>query len=100
MNVIARKNLEAFWRRHPETEQSHRAWLTAVKTQNWANMNDVLGTYLKASPITADRCVFDIHGGDYRLIVAFKFSARIAFIKFIGTHARYDRVFAATVSEF
>ncbi len=63
-------------------------------------MNDVVGTYSKASPITAERCVFDICGGNYRLIVAFRFSAQVAFIKFIGTHARYDRVDAATVSEF
>lgn len=38
--------------------------------------------------------------GNYRLIVAFKYSAKVAFIKFIGTHAQYDRVSAATVSEF
>jgi mRNA interferase HigB len=100
MNVIARKNLEAYWRRHAETEQPLRAWLTAAKTQNWASMNDVLGTFSKASPITAERCVFDICGGNYRLIVAFKFSASVAFIKFIGTHAQYDRVSAATVSQF
>ena len=100
MNVIARKNLEAFWRRHPETEQPLRAWLAAVRTQNWTGMNAVLGTFSKASPITAERCVFDICGGNYRLIVAFKFSARVAFIKFIGTHAQYDRISAATVSGF
>jgi mRNA interferase HigB len=98
--MIARKNLEAFWLRHPETEHSLRAWLAAAKTRNWTSMNCVLGTFSKASPITAERCVFDICGGNYRLIVAFKFSARIAFIKFIGTHERYDRVSAATVSEF
>jgi mRNA interferase HigB len=100
MNVIARKNLDAFWLRHPETEQPLRAWLAAVRTQNWTNMNAVLGTFSKANPISAERCVFDICGGNYRLIVAFKFSARVAFIKFIGTHARYDRAPAATVSEF
>ena len=100
MNVIARRNLEAYWRRHPETEQPLRAWLMSARTQNWTSMNTVLGTFSKASPINAERCVFDICGGNYRPIVAFKFSARVAFIKFIGTHAEYDRVDAATVSEF
>src|SRR4051812_15253290 len=100
MNVIARRSLEAFWLRHPEKEQPLRAWLTAARIRNWTNMNEVVGTFSKASPVTAERCVFDICGGDYRLSVAFKFSARVAFIKFIGTHARYDRVSAATVSEF
>ncbi len=63
-------------------------------------MNAVLGIFSKASPIGAERCVFNICGGNYRLIVAFKFSARVAFVKFIGTHAEYDRVDAATVSAF
>jgi hypothetical protein len=48
----------------------------------------------------SERCVFEICGGNYRLVVAFKFSARVAFIKFIGTHAQYDRVTAATVPDF
>ena len=100
MNIIARKNLEVFWRRHPETEQPLRAWLAAAKAQNWTSMNDVLGTFSKASPVNAERCVFDVCGGNYRLIVAFKFSASVAFIKFIGTHAQYDRISAATVSQF
>jgi mRNA interferase HigB len=100
VNVIARKNLEAYWRRHPETELPLRVWLSAAKAHDWTNMNHVLRTYSKASPITSERCVFDICGGNYRLIVAFKFSARVAFIKFIGTDAQYDRVAAATVSDF
>jgi mRNA interferase HigB len=100
MNVIARKNLETYWHRHPETEQPLRAWLVAVQTKGWTGMDAVVRTYSKASPITAERCVFNICGGNYRLIVAFKFSARVAFIKFIGTHTEYDRVNAATVSEF
>ena len=100
MNVIARKNLEAFWRHHPETEQPLRAWLAAARTHEWGSMNAVLATFSRASPITSERCVFDICGGNYRLIVAFKFTARVAFIKFIGTHADYDRVSAATVSRY
>jgi mRNA interferase HigB len=100
VNVIARKNLEAFWQRHPEAEQPLRAWLMMAKRRNWTNMHAVLETYSKASPVNAERCVFDICGGNYRLIVAFKFTANVAFIKFIGTHARYDRISAATVSEF
>jgi mRNA interferase HigB len=100
VNVIARYNLEAFWRHHPETEQPLRAWLSAAKTANGASMSDVVRTYSKASPITAERCVFDICGDNYRLIVAFKFSAKVASIKFIGTHAQYDRVSGTTISRF
>jgi len=34
------------------------------------------------------------------MIVAFDFQRHIAFVKFIGTHAEYDRVDALTISQF
>ncbi len=34
------------------------------------------------------------------MIVALDFARGIAFVKFIGTHADYDRVDALTVSQF
>jgi mRNA interferase HigB len=30
-------------------------------------------------------------GAHYRLVVALKYSAQIAFIRFVGTHAAYDK---------
>ncbi|MEI9984277.1 MAG: type II toxin-antitoxin system HigB family toxin [Aliidongia sp.] len=100
MNVIARKHLVEFWARPPETEQPLRAWLVAAKAAQWSSMDAILRTYSKAGPINSERCVFDICGGNYRLIVAFKFPAKTAFIKFVGTHKAYDRINAATVSLF
>jgi mRNA interferase HigB len=41
-----------------------------------------------------------IAGGDYRLIVAFRFDLQIAWIKFLGTHGEYDKIDALTVSSF
>jgi len=38
-------------------------------------------------------------GNDYRLIVAFAYRMQWAFIKFVGTHAQYDQVDAATVDQ-
>ena len=100
MRVIARKNLAAFWLVHPETEGPLRAWLAATEAANWTSMTDIVATYSKASPINAERCVFNIHGNSYRLIVAVKFTKQLVFIKFIGTHAAYDKIDAATVSAF
>jgi len=34
------------------------------------------------------------------MIVAFDFGRSIAFVKFVGTHAEYDRIDALTVSSF
>ncbi|WP_434686122.1 type II toxin-antitoxin system HigB family toxin [Pseudanabaena minima] len=36
-------------------------------------------------------------GNNYRLIVAIRYDIGIVFVKFIGTHAEYDKVNAATI---
>ena len=50
--------------------------------------------------LNGERVRFEIAGGDYRLIVAFRFDLQIAWIKFLGTHAEYDKIDALTVSSF
>jgi mRNA interferase HigB len=44
-----------------------------------------------------DRVVFNICGNKYRLVVAVKYSFRILYIRFIGTHQEYDRIRAEEV---
>lgn len=43
---------------------------------------------------------FEVAGGNDRLVTAFDFQRQIAFVKFIGTHAEYDRIDALTVTQF
>lgn len=47
-----------------------------------------------------ERVRFEVRDGYYRLVVAFDFRRKIAFVKFVGTHAEYDRIDALTVSQF
>lgn len=100
MNVIARQTLAAFWAKHPETETSLREWLSRVKPATFHTMTEVQAAFPKAKVLNGERVRFEVAGGNYRMIVAFKFSARIAFVKFIGTHADYDRIDALTVAHY
>lgn len=56
--------------------------------------------YDNASIIANSRVVFNIKGNDYRLIVAIAYKMQYVFIKFIGTHKKYDAVDAASVDQF
>ena len=42
--------------------------------------------------LNRERVRFEVAGGNYRLVVAFDFRRQVAFVKFIGTHAKYDRI--------
>ena len=98
VNIIARRTLVAFWGAHPETKGSLQQWLKRARAAEWTSMNDLMLDFPKAKVLNAERARFEITGGNYRLVVAVKFSARIVFIKFIGTHAEYDRIDALKVA--
>lgn len=60
-------------------------------------MAQIGATFSKAKSVSGDRIRFEIGGRDFRPIAAFNFKRQIAFVKFIGTHAEYDRIDAASV---
>jgi mRNA interferase HigB len=63
-------------------------------------MEDVRLAAPGAKILNGERVRFEVAGGNFRMIVAFDFRRCIAFIKFIGSHAEYDRIDALTVSQF
>jgi mRNA interferase HigB len=63
-------------------------------------MDDVRLAAPNAKILNGERARFEIAGGNFRMIAAFDFGRGIAFIKFVGTHAEYDRVDALTVAIF
>jgi mRNA interferase HigB len=98
--MIARSTLVAFWERHPETKASLTHWQNVTKAADWKSVNDVQAAFSKAKALNGERVRFEVAGGDFRLIVAFDFRRAIAFVKFIGSHADYDRIDALKVTQF
>lgn len=100
MRIIKQATLRTFWERHPETEAPLRAWYDAVSTTKWTTMNDVMAGFPRAVALNGERVRFPILGGNYRLITAIHFPSQVVWIKFLGTHAAYDRIDALTVDEW
>lgn len=97
MCVIAVGKLRQFWNDHPDAEQPLKAWLDEVGNAVWAQPADIKAVYRSASILKNRRVVFNIKGNDYRLIVAIAFRLGIVYVKFVGTHAQYDKVDAETI---
>jgi mRNA interferase HigB len=100
MRLIARSTLAAFWMRHPEAQAPLERWEKILKTANWNSTAEVQAAVPGAKVLNGERVRFAVCGGNYRLIVSFDFPRRAAFVKFVGTHAEYDRVDALSVSQF
>ena len=64
---------------------------------DWSSPADVKADFGNASVLRNGRVVFNIGGNKYRLVVWINFPYRVAYVRFIGTHAQYDRIDAQTI---
>ena len=97
MRVISVGVLRDFWAQHPDAEQPLKTWFTTAKKARWASPADIRAQFGTASILQNNRVVFNIAGNKYRLVVAINYVAFILLLKFVGTHAEYDRIDAQTV---
>ena len=102
MRVIARKTLKEFWaqKRYAESRGPLEAWHDEACAASWKTPQDIKNLYASASFVGSNRVVFNIGGNKYRLVVEVQYAAGIVWVKFVGTHAQYDKIDAATVSDY
>jgi mRNA interferase HigB len=74
-----------------------RAWVSVVKAADWSKPTDIKEMFRSADILANDRVVFNIGGNKYRLVAAVHYRGKRVYIRFVGTHAAYDRIDAATV---
>lgn len=92
MRVIAKKTLVEFWKKHPDCEQQLKAWYDEADKEKWKSTKDIKRNYPSASILADNRVVFNIKGNNYRLIVKINYKYSMVWIRFVGTHAEYDKV--------
>ena len=97
MRIIAVRTLREFWERHADAEQGLKAWYHEAKKSNWSQPTDIKKRYPAADILPGNRIVFDIKGNTYRLVVKFHYDSGIGYIRFVGTHAEYDKIDATTI---
>ena len=97
MRIYSKRTLREFWERHPDAERALDEWYRRARREDWASPTSVTALWSRASIVGRDRVVFRIKGNDYRLVVRVFYPGRQVFIRFIGTHAEYDRINAEEV---
>ncbi|MDP1656727.1 MAG: type II toxin-antitoxin system HigB family toxin [Hylemonella sp.] len=97
MRVISKAVLVEFWRKHPASRHALQTWFEDASHAQWKSPQEIKTRYASASFVGTNRVVFNIKGNDYRLVVAVAYRFAALYIKFVGTHAQYDMIDAATV---
>ncbi len=97
MRIIAKKILRDFWELHPDSEQQLKAWFQESSKAEWTGPAKIKIGYPGASILADNRVVFNIKGNHYRLVVKISYDYQMIWIRFIGTHAEYDKINAKTI---
>ena len=77
---------------HPDSEEPLLAWYREVKHEDWDIPAKRKEKYRSASIVGSNWVVVKIKGNHNRLVVMINYPARIVFVRFIGTLAKYDPI--------
>jgi len=93
--IIKPIRLQDYWTLHRRARPSLEDWLKKAKAARWRNYADARRTFRTADPVVVASgrtiTVFDIGGGNYRLITAVHYNTGKLFILRFLTHAEYDK---------
>ncbi|MBV7532721.1 type II toxin-antitoxin system HigB family toxin [Chitinophaga sp. sic0106] len=104
IHVIKTKSINDYVEKNQNSGKALWAWLSIIKSSQWQKPQDIVETFgAKAvdilpawKNIVPQRAVIDIKGNHIRVIVKYQFHNRLKqariYIKWIGTHAEYDKL--------
>src|SRR6202022_1145296 len=99
MQRIAARTLKEFWQRHPQAEGPIRVWFAVASKARWQTPNDIKRQFSGSVDFVRDnRAIFDLGENRYRLVVHVSYKFGRLLVKFVGTHAEYDRIDPETIS--
>lgn len=100
MRIIALRTIKNFIESRPERADSREpalAWHRQTLQADWASPADLKREISSASILKDSRVVFNVAGNKYRIVAWINYPYRVVYVRFIGTHAEYDRIDAQTV---
>ena len=92
MRIISKTAIKDYYTKYPQAKIALLHWVEKTEAAQWRNFADIKQTFNSVDSVGNQRYVFNIKGNDYRLVVVIKFTPQNVLIRFIGTHAEYDRI--------
>lgn len=101
--LIRKAGFEEFMLQNSRSRSSMNFFMELLRVSDWENPENIKRTFGNRVDFICqgDRVVFDIGGGVYRYICGLSFGRKYVFlyVKFIGSHAAYDKLCRARKNE-
>lgn len=96
--IIANKELlDDFVQSHANAAKPLNNWVEIVKAARWYSHVDLKKTFPSADYVKNGRYVFNIGGNNFRVVAVVIFIGEVINIRFVGTHAEYDKIDCTTI---
>lgn len=92
MVIVTKTKLNEFGKKHPTAVEPLNYWHDIVRKADWKNFADIQKDFNSVDMVGNSRHVFNIKGNSFRLVAMIHFDIRTVYIRFIGTHAEYDKI--------
>lgn len=97
MIIVNKILLDDFVQKHVQALKPLNRWLQQVGEAKWSSHADLKLQFPSADYIKNGRYVFNIGGNNFRIVTVVVFVGGVVNIRFIGTHAEYDKIDCATI---
>jgi len=92
VRVVSKKKIVDFYTRHANSKTALEDWYKKVTKAGWQNINELKQDFLSADYVGNNRVVFNIKGNDFRLVAIIIYVSQKVYVRWIGTHAVYDKI--------
>jgi mRNA interferase HigB len=92
MRIFVRKTLVDFYLEHSNSKSMLEDWYYKTKESEWDNFAEMKNTFNSVDAVGNRRYVFNIKGNMYRIVAIVLFVPKYVYIRFVGTHAEYDKI--------
>ena len=93
MVVISYAIVRDFIDANPQAADVMNNWYRVMSKADWSNFHEIKSMFSNSvDAIGNDRFVFNVGGGNYRIIVLIFFDVRTMYVRFVGRHSEYDKL--------
>jgi mRNA interferase HigB len=92
MELTGREIIENFCKKHADATTPFEQWMEYIGMAKWTNHNELKASFPSADYVGNKRYVFNIKGNTYRMICVVVFVDGLLKVRFVGTHAEYDKL--------
>ena len=97
MRIFVYRTLTEYYEQHPDAKTALEDWYNKTKEAEWRNFAEMKQTFNSVDAVGNKRFVFNIKGNAYRLVAVVLFVPKYVYVRFIGTHAEYDKIDCSTI---